>query len=213
MGDLRAAGMTVEDVDPETGRQFRFTALGGHHGGSQDGRILGVPQAPKTWHLLELKTINEKGFNDLRKNGVAKAQPKHWAQMQTYMRATGLRRALYVSVCKNDDRIHAERVYYDQEAAEQLFATARRVVFSPVPLSKISDKKDFFACQFCEHRPHCQMEQPQTIETNCRTCKFSQPKEDGRWWCTKHEDHLSLNWQKMGCDHHEAIRELRESAP
>lgn len=54
--DLRATGATVLEVDPETGRQFRVEAHGGHFGGSLDGVALGLLEAPKTWHVVEVKT-------------------------------------------------------------------------------------------------------------------------------------------------------------
>ena len=54
--NLRRIGATVLEVDPETGRQWRVEAHGGHFGGSLDGVALGLPEAPKTWHVLEFKT-------------------------------------------------------------------------------------------------------------------------------------------------------------
>jgi hypothetical protein len=39
-----------------------------------DGVVLGVPESPHKPHLLEIKTHNEKSFNDLVKNGVAKSK-------------------------------------------------------------------------------------------------------------------------------------------
>ena len=38
--NLRRTGATVLEVDPETGRQFRVQAHGGHFGGSLDGVAL-----------------------------------------------------------------------------------------------------------------------------------------------------------------------------
>lgn len=54
--DLRATGATVMEVDPETGRQFRVEAHGGHFGGSLDAVALGLLEAPKTWHVVAFKT-------------------------------------------------------------------------------------------------------------------------------------------------------------
>jgi hypothetical protein len=39
----------------------------GHFGGSMDAVALGIPEAPKTWHLCEFKTHNAKSFADLQK--------------------------------------------------------------------------------------------------------------------------------------------------
>ena len=49
---------------------------------------LGIPEAPKTWHVLEFKTHNSKSFAKLEKEGVQKSNPMHYAQMQVYMGCT-----------------------------------------------------------------------------------------------------------------------------
>ena len=42
--NLRRVGVTVLDVDPDTGRQWHVQAHGGHFGGSLDGVGLGIPE-------------------------------------------------------------------------------------------------------------------------------------------------------------------------
>lgn len=81
VADLRAIGCTVYEVD-ENGKQFAIEALGGHFGGHMDGAALGIPEAPKTWHVTEFKTHSAKSFAKLQKDGVQKAKPQHYAQMQ-----------------------------------------------------------------------------------------------------------------------------------
>jgi hypothetical protein len=44
--NLRRIGATVLEVDPETGRQWRVEAHGGHFGGSLDCVALGLIEAP-----------------------------------------------------------------------------------------------------------------------------------------------------------------------
>lgn len=63
--NLRRTGATVLEVDPETGRQFRVQAHGGHFGGSLDGVAINLLEAPKVWHVLEFKTHSNKSFGDL----------------------------------------------------------------------------------------------------------------------------------------------------
>ena len=122
--NLRRIGATVLEVDPETGRQWRVEAHGGHFGGSLDAVALGLLEAPKTWHVVEFKTHSAKSFRELVAKGVAEAKPQHWAQMQIYMHLTGLTRAMYVAVCKDTDDLHVERVRADGDAAERLLAKA-----------------------------------------------------------------------------------------
>ena len=97
VADLRAIGVEVSDKN-ENGAQWGFKAIGGHFGGSMDGAGKGLPEAPETWHVLEFKTSNAKSFAALQKNGVEKAKPQHWAQMQVYMHQFELNRAAYIVV-------------------------------------------------------------------------------------------------------------------
>jgi len=77
--NLRRTGATVLEVDPDTGRQFRVQAQGGHFGGSLDGVAINLLEAPKTWHVLEFKTHSVKSFNDLLAKKVRESKPLHFA--------------------------------------------------------------------------------------------------------------------------------------
>jgi len=202
IANLRAIGMRVEAVDPSTGEQWRVTFAGGHIGGGSDGAVLGVIEAPKTWHLLEVKTSNERRFKELCKLGVREAQPGHYAQMQIYMLGLGLTRALYICVHKDTDTIYTERVPFDREYAEALIRKAATVVDAPQPLSRISEDPAWHECKFCSHRPICHERQVGMIERNCRTCTSSATLPDGTWWCTHHDKILGLDEQRAGCDAH-----------
>ena len=199
--ELRKAGFKVHNVEASND-QYRFEAFGGHFGGSIDGVILGVPEAKKTWHLLEVKSINAKGFAVLQRDGVRKAQPKHFDQMQTYMREMELTRALYISVCKNDDHIYVERINYDPKAAQAIMNKAETVIGAKEPLGRISEDPSWFKCKFCSSRPHCHLEQPELLERNCRTCLSSTPLEDGKWACDLHKKTLDDEDQREGCVQH-----------
>jgi len=199
---LRAAGITVMTVDPNTGRQFAFGS--GHFGGSMDGAAIGVPDAPKTWHVLEFKTGGTKSFNALAKAGVQAAKPEHWAQMQCYMAWAGLDRALYVAVCKDDDRLHLERIDADKAAARQLFDRAERIVNAPAPLDGVSDDPDYFECRWCDYATLCHGSAAPL--PTCRSCSHSTPEPGGTWTCARHQGKtLSVPEQKQGCQAHRVI--------
>jgi hypothetical protein len=68
--DLRRIGVEVLDKDPETRRQWRYTAVGGHFSGSLDAVLHGLPRAPTRWALAEFKTHNAKSFRALQTKGV-----------------------------------------------------------------------------------------------------------------------------------------------
>ena len=96
---LKSIGINIVTVDPRTGEQFRFCMMG-HFGGSMDGCANNVPtqdgMVSEKWHVVEMKTHNEKSFNKLVKDGVFKAKPEHYYQMQCYMGFTGMQR-LYIA--------------------------------------------------------------------------------------------------------------------
>lgn len=206
--DLRSTGAQVHSVDPRTGQQFRFSAVGGHVGGSMDGCALGLLEAPKTWHVVEYKTHGSKSFAKLEKEGVQKAKPEHWAQMQLYMRWSGMDRAFYLAVNKDTDALHAERIHAEAEAGERLESKAERIVKSAEPLPKLSDNPAWFECKFCPAFAICHG--GQLPDVNCRTCVHATPEMDGsgRWSCALHKRDLPLAEQAKGCPSHRYIPAL-----
>jgi hypothetical protein len=208
--DLRRTGATVLDTDPETGRQWRVSAVGDHFGGSLDAVAIGLLEAPKTWHVVEFKTHGTKSFAALKKDGVDQSKPQHSAQMQVYMHLTGITRAMYVAVCKDTDEIHLERLRADPAEAERLIAKAERVIDAPRPPAKISDNPAWWQCRLCEHHDHCHGDrEPQR---NCRTCLHSTPVEGG-WICERWQRQLSSLEQRQGCPLHLFVPDLVAGVP
>lgn len=182
--ELRGIGCEVHADDG--GAQFRVSAHGGHFGGSLDGAVLGVPEAPKSWHVLEVKTYSDKLFGELVKKRVREAKPQHWAQMQTYMHLTGIERALYYAVNKNTDDLYIERVEYDRDAAESLMARALRIITASEPPLKLSEDPAWFGCKWCGFREQCHGSE--VPEVNCRTCAHATPvidKPGALWRCER----------------------------
>ena len=197
--DLKAIGIDINS----TGDQQRFIKFGSHVGGSVDGIIeSGVPGAEKTRHIAEYKTHAKKSFEDLEKKGVQASKPMHWAQMQVYMLGTKIERALYVAVCKNDDRLYTERVKYDAEAAKNLLDRGRRIATTERIPAPISTDASWYQCKFCPAHSFCHKEQL-TQHVNCRTCAQSTPEDDGTWSCARWESkNIPGDFQKTGCDSH-----------
>jgi len=181
---LESSGIKVSTFDPATGKQYRLG--GAHFSGSCDGMADGVPESPRVRHIVEYKTSNAKEFGKLRADGVRKAKPEHYDQMQCYMRWAGLTRALYVAVCKDDDRIHAERVRYDKEHAERAIARGRAITLAERMPPPISTDPTWYQCRFCPAHAMCHKSQP-TKGVNCRTCAHSSPERtgNGSWSCAK----------------------------
>ncbi len=204
--DLRSIGCEIHEVGTD-GKQFEVSAIGGHFSGHMDGCGRNIPGAEKTWHVLEFKTHNDKSYKDLKKRGVKQSKPKHYAQMQIYMHLTGMKRALYLSVNKNDDNIYPERVEYDEAFCLVLMEKARRIIFSSQPPVRISDRPDFYGCNFCEAKDLCHGGDVPVLPVkslSCRQCCHATPKEDGiaRWMCDKHRRALSAEEQNLACKDH-----------
>jgi hypothetical protein len=212
VANLRRIGIEVHDVQPD-GSQWRVSALGGHFAGSMDGAGVGFPEAPKAWHVLEFKTHNEKSFTDLVKKGVADAKPEHFAQMQTYMGLTGMERAFYMAVNKNNDELYSERVEFDSVEFAKIMARAERVIKANEPPLKISNDPSWFVCKMCDFHSHCHGEVAPAV--NCRTCAHSTPVLDGdaKWTCSIANTtpiQIPIAVQRTGCASHRYIPMLLE---
>lgn len=194
ISDLRAIGIYV------AGTQRRVD-FGSHVSGSLDGIGKGVPGAPKTEHVLEFKTHSAKSFNDLEKNGVGKSKPAHYTQCQVYMHGTELKRALYIAVCKDDDRIYTERLEYDKDHAVQAIAKGQRLALSDRLPPPISTDSTWFECKMCAGHNFCHGSKT-TKEVNCRTCAHATPTSDSTWHCARWDDVIPLDTQYVGCDSH-----------
>lgn len=202
----RLAGMAVEDRDPATGEQFEVWYLDGHGHGYTDGRATGVPGAPVVAHLLECKTHNDKSFGEVKKHKVQVAKPEHFAQMQIYMHALGLTRALYLAKNKNTDELYAERVAYDPEYASRLLARLERIRDASTAPARIADDPNAYACRFCKKTEVCHG--GAFARVNCRTCLHSTPAPGGVWRCEHHKRDLSKEDQAAGCSDHLYLPDL-----
>lgn len=184
--ELRGIGAKVWAKDPDTGKQIRFEACGGHFALSLDGVVENIPDAPKKAHTLELKTANEKSFANTKNNGLQKANSIYWSQCQIGMHLSGIHDCLFLMKNKNTDEIYGERIKYDAAEALMLMAKAERVVFAATPPSRLSDDPSFFKCRFCPYRAVCHG--CKIPEVNCRTCAHSTPERNGTWSCAKGRD-------------------------
>lgn len=199
----------------ENGKQFRISWAEGHAGGSGDGVARGIPDIQQHIpFILEFKTHGEKSFIELAGKlpewrayiegkgpftgqGVKKAKPEHYTQMQLYMRKMGLTVALYVAVNKNTDDLYMEIIYLNPEYADQYLDRGETLVWQAAAPKKISTSAGFFKCRFCDDRPVCHLGAAPAI--NCRTCQFSEPIAGAAWKCNKHNMELSKEKQLVGC--------------
>ena len=200
--DLQRIGVEVH------GQQDRIRLVSGHVRGRCDGKAIGIPEAPKTEHLCEFKSSNDKNFKDIAAKGCKVSKPLHYGQCQIGMHFFGLTRCLYLVTNKNTDERYAERIKYDAEYCMRLLARAERIVNTAVPPSRISEKPDFFGCMFCKHKGVCH--NGEWARVTCRSCLHSTPEMGGdcHWSCARFSKPLSVDEQKEACPAHLFIPEL-----
>lgn len=202
---LRSVGIEVLDADPNDGGQFRVSGVFGHFGGSMDGKIMSAPpelELPIGVGVTEFKTHSLKSFEKLKKEGVRQSKPEHFIQMQTYMQKDGHQWALYIAVCKNDDRLHYELIELEECVGIEAEARAERIIFANDAPLRISSSPAFFGCSWCDYKGICHgFDVP---EVNCRTCAHSTPVEDGKWRCdiAGGKGIIPRNVEPVGCGKH-----------
>lgn len=207
---LRGSGWLVDEVDPETGKQFRFSAVNGHFGCSIDG--IGTPPdslrkfLPEgtTKLLLEYKTSGTGAkFNNTRTNGVKLEKPQHFSQMCIGGFGFNLPLAWYMMINKNDDDIEGQLSKLDPSHAEELIAKAEYVITCPQAPKRISETSTHFLCKMCDFKNICHA--GELPEKNCRSCMFAtavvdNPELEGRFYCQRWQDVIPPEWIATGCE-------------
>lgn len=199
--DLRRAGLAIWDKHPD-GWQYEFIDETGHLITKLDGVAKDIPESIKP-HVLEIKTHNKNSFTSLVKKGVQEAKPSHYAQMQISMRLGAFSRALYVAVCKDDEQFYIERVKEDTALQDKLEKKVSTLVSARLRPAGISDDASSFGCKFCDMKAVCVKE----VEPlrHCRTCSMCTPGDEGKWVCELNRHTLTLDEQREGCEHYEAL--------
>jgi hypothetical protein len=199
-------GFYVRTIDQATNRQYRFTAVNGHYGGSGDSVAL-LPwfQNDEDLRILvEYKTANAKSFAAMKKDGLQKSKPIHYIQMCGYAKAFGIRYGLYLAINKDDDDIHFEFLELDWNVATLMEKKAADIINSQIAPPRISDNPAWFECKYCAFQDVCH--HGECVEINCRSCKHAQPIENGQWRCNLWNavipDRAAI---EKGCSQHESI--------
>lgn len=195
----------------ERGQQFRFEDFGGHFSGSCDGVALGLLEAPKTWHIIEIKASEK--WTDLdkarkkvgEKNALAEWNATYYAQAALYMHYAGLDRHYIVAASPGGRRWTAVRTNADPVHAETLRARAERIIFTDEAPARIGEET-YFQCRFCDYAALCH--NGAEAERNCRTCLHVTPERDGTWKCAKFGHTLSKDDQVAGCSEHRFLPSL-----
>lgn len=207
--------LELHEVD-DTGEQFGFSDLGGHFSGHMDGVVLGLIQAPKTWHVLEIKASEKWQDVDKAKKKVGEKSAlldwnaTYYAQAVLYMHYAGLDRHYLVCVSPGARRWTSVRTNADPVAAIVLIQKAERIIFSDNAPARIGDATNF-KCKWCDNFKICH--EGKWAERNCRTCMFASADRDGEWRChndvSAHVNQvLTVSDQDAGCPCHRYLPDL-----
>jgi hypothetical protein len=199
ISDLRAIGIDIQ----RTGKAQSRVDFGCHVSGSVDGIAeCGVPFGDGKRYVVEFKTHSKKSFDELEDKGVEKAKPMHYAQMQVYMLGTQIDRALYVAICKDDDRIWTEQISFNSTVANWLVERGKRIALSDRMPEPLSTDQSWYQCKFCPAHEFC-FKTKTTKEVNCRTCAHSTATPESTFTCARYSDaEVPLDIQRKGCEGH-----------
>lgn len=205
-GRLRMVrGIELHTHRPD-GSQYGFTLCGGHVRGHMDGAILGLLEAPKTWHVWEHKQVGEAGFRELsrlRERVGEKVALREWnevyyGQAQLYMRCSGMNRHYLTCATPGGRSTLSVRTEVDTAFADRLIARATRIVEAVEPPERLSDRPDWFVCKLCDYHPVCHGTAAPL--PTCRSCAHATPVvQDGQWHCGRHGITLTIASQAQGC--------------
>lgn len=202
LADLRRAGVVVDDLDPATGRQWRFALASGWLRGKADGICRGLPEAPEERHVLEIKSLKAADWRAIQKHGLAKVKPEHWRQLHAGMEGLKISRGIYLGVNKDTEELLAEFLTLDPaEAAADEARVLRLVEADHAPL-RAAEKPEAFVCRFCPHAATCH--EGALPRRSCRTCLHFSFGRDGSGHCACFDQPRAPEAQKRGseCEAH-----------
>lgn len=180
----------LEIVDRDGKGQIACVDLGGHFRGHLDYMARGLIQAPKAWHVGEVKCTAklsdlEKAKADLgEKNSLAKWDETYWGQAQCYMHYQGVDRHWLVATSPGGREWTSVRTEYDPVGAMRLIGKAERIIFSDNAPPRIADSDTFYLCRWCDYSDICHG--TALPERACRNCIHSTPVrggDDAKWTC------------------------------
>ena len=171
------------------GDQDQVVGFAGHWKGHIDGLGMFLRSSKfythdDDWFLMEYKTHKASSFADLKKNGVKKSKPMHYAQMTSYMGYKKLARGLYVAYNKDTSEIYLEWVYFDEADFNENKRKEAETVMADTLLPRIgNDSPMWHECKLCDALSVCFNKEP--IKKSCKNCQHVDILDGGLWQCTK----------------------------
>lgn len=155
---MAQAGFRIERGTPRTG----FSAAGGMFRGHCDGIILDGPELPGITYpcIWENKALGASGWRKIEKDGLRKAYPAYYDQVQLYQAYLDLTNpALFTAENADNCEILPVAVPFDAAAAQAASDRAVAVIRATQAgelLDRITDKGPTdWRCKMCSHSARC----------------------------------------------------------
>lgn len=186
---LERIGLRLRTIDPDTGRQYNYTRLGGHLASNLDGlvwRKTDTPGVTSPAYTLEVKSMNRAKFDAFVKKGLGLSHPDYFDQVHFGMGMSEVHASIVLAYCKDNSKFHAEVIRYQPEHYQQLIQRAANAMYAPSAL-----RTETWDCTRCFKRTACKGQVPNVPkdDLHCRHCRHSRPaaEVDGRRWrCSRH---------------------------
>jgi hypothetical protein len=207
---LIGIGCQVWALD-SNGEQYHVQGVHGHFGGSLDGICKLPPEyGIDELVLLEFKTNgSHKAWESLLEDGMQKAKPQHYAQMNCYGCDPNynFKYCLYIVVNKSDDEMYLELVPLNQNVRNSMLAKAEHIIVSQEPPQRLSDDPTYWKCKYCDAHNICHKNE--LPERNCRSCINAQPTDNAEWLCNAHKSVIPKEFIPQACSSYQAITQIR----
>ena len=163
---LRKAGFTLH-TEKADGSQFGFSVAGGKIRGHVDGIITAAPESLwlETPMLWEMKSLNNRSWNDTVKKGLSVSKPIYAAQIATYQAymegsIEGISRnpALFTAINKDTAELYHELIPFNAPLAQEMSDKAVRILNASEAgelLPRITRERSHFQCRLCDWQDRC----------------------------------------------------------
>lgn len=123
------AGFKLSQKD-RNGRLFVYEQLDGRFKGHVDGVLLDGPEVPGLAYpaLWEHKGVGNQTYSKVKREGLAKASPGYYAQVQIYMGYLGLEQTVFTVTAAEDGEQQHLLIPFDLDKAQYYSDRAVRVV-------------------------------------------------------------------------------------
>ncbi len=105
--------------------------------------------------IIEIKTANNKNFNDFDKNGLKYWNRQYYCQLQSYMGMSGIKKTYVLVLNKDTGKLCDELIEFDEFDYRELELKALIVYKEKEPLPRVNSSPLWYQCKVCKYRKVC----------------------------------------------------------